>query len=150
MYGGNIMDLQNLCEKAQKRHSEIKGGYEMANVSDVDKERLLAYVLQHHAEISRDPDFLKKIIKGLTTPTQNQKYRLYEGMTEWLEEIIVLLPEEIQAQADVTNVTEQDCAEWLRYIINKYDLTGDDDFMDGLALLMRTNPESWITEDYRL
>lgn len=122
----------------------------MANVSDVDKERLLAYVLQHHAEISRDPDFLKKIIKGLTTPTQNQKYRLYEGMTEWLEEIIVLLPEEIQAQADVTNVTEQDCAEWLRYIINKYDLTGDDDFMDGLALLMRTNPESWITEDYRL
>lgn len=144
------MDLQNLCEKAQKRHSEIKGGYEMANVSDVDKERLLAYVLQHHAEISRDPDFLKKIIKGLTTPTQNQKYRLYEGMTEWLEEIIVLLPEEIQAQADVTNVTEQDCAEWLRYIINKYDLTGDDDFMDGLALLMRTNPESWITEDYRL
>lgn len=144
------MDLQNLCEKAQQRHTDIKGGYEMANVSDVDRERLLAYVLQHHAEISRDPDFLKKIIKGLTTPTQNQKYRLYEGMTEWLEEIIVLLPEEIQAQADVTNVTEQDCAEWLRYIINKYDLTGDDDFMDGLALLMRTNPESWITEDYRL
>ena len=144
------MDLQNLCEKAQQRHSEIKGGYDMANISDIDKERLLAYVLQHHAEISRDPALLKKVIKGLTTPAQDQKYRLYEGMTEWLEEIIVLLPEEIQAQVDVTNVTEQDCAEWLEYIIGKYDLTQDDDFVDGLALVMRTDPDGWTTEDYRL
>lgn len=144
------MDLQNLCEKAQKRHSEIKGGYEMANVSDVDKEKLLAYVLQHHAEISRDSDFLKKVIKGLTTPKQDKKYRLYEGVSEWLQEITALLPTEIQQQADIQNVTEQDCAEWLRYIINKYDLSQDDEFMDGLALVMRTDPESWVSEDYRL
>lgn len=144
------MDLQDLCVEAQKRHSEIKGGYKVANVSEMDKERLLAYALQHHAEISRDPEFLQRVIKGLTTPAQEKEYRLYEGVSEWLEEITALLPTEIQNQAEIANVTEQDCAEWLRYIINKYDLTGDDDFMDGLALLMRTNPESWITEDYRL
>ena len=144
------MDLQNLCEKAQKRHSEIKGGYEMANVSDVDKERLLAYVLQHHAEISRDPDFLKKVIKDLTTPAQDQKYKLYEGIKDWLEEIKILLPTEIQQQADIQNVTEQDCAEWLTYIINKYDFSQDDEFLDGLALVMRTDPDGWVTEDYRL
>ena len=144
------MDLKDLCEKAQKRHSDIKGGYEMANVSDMDKERLLAYALQHHAEISRDPDFLKKIIKGLTTPTQNQKYRLYEGLAEWLEEITALLPTEIQAQADIQNVTEQDCTEWLTYVIGKYDLAEDDEFLDGLALLMRTDPDGWVSEDYRL
>ncbi len=144
------MELEDLCKKAQQRHHEIKGGYEMANVSDVDKERLLAYVLNHHAEISRDPEFLKKVIKGLTTPAQEKKYRLYEGVSEWLEEIKVLLPEEIQKQAEIANVTEQDCVEWLRYIINKYDLTGDDDFMDGLALVMRTDPDGWVTEDYRL
>lgn len=144
------MELEDLCKRAQLRHSEIKGGYEMGNVSDVDREKLLAYVLQHHAEISRDSDFLKKIIKSMTTPAQDQKYKLYEGITEWLQEITTLLPEEIQAQADIQNVTEQDCAEWLTYIIGKYDLTQDDDFMDGLALLMRTDPESWVSEDYRL
>lgn len=144
------MDLQNLCEKAQQRHEDIKGGYKVENVSDVDKEKLLAYVLQHHAEISRDSDFLKRVIKGMTTPAQDQKYKLYEGITEWLEEIKVLLPEEIQKQTDIQNVTEQDCADWLRYIINKYDLSQDDDFMDGLALLMRTDPDGWVTEDYRL
>lgn len=144
------MDLQNLCEKVQQRHSEIKGGYKVENVSEMDKERLLAYVLQHHAEISRDPDFLRKVIKDLTTPAQDQKYKLYEGIKDWLEEIKILLPTEIQNQADIQNVTEQDCAEWLRYIINKYDLTGDDVFLDGLALLMRTDPESWVSEDYRL
>ena len=144
------MDLQNLCEKAQQRHEDIKGGYKVENVSDVDKEKLLAYVLQHHAEISRDPEFLKKVIKGLTTPAQEKKYKLYEGVSEWLQEIKVLLPEEIQKQTDIQNVTEQDCVDWLRYIINKYDLTGDDVFMDGLALLMRTDPESWVSEDYRL
>lgn len=144
------MDLQDLCAQAQKRHTDIKGGYKVENVSDVDKEKLLAYVLQHHAEISRDSDFLKRVIKGMTTPAQDQKYKLYEGITEWLEEIKVLLPEEIQAQADIQNVTEQDCAEWLRYIINKYDLTGDDEFLDGLALVMRTDPDGWVTEDYRL
>lgn len=144
------MDLQDLCAQAQLRHSEIKGGYDMANVSEIDAEKLLAYALQHHAEISRDPDFLKRVIKGLTTPAQDQKYRLYEGMAEWLEEITALLPAEIQAQADIKNVTEQDCAEWLTYIIGKYDFSSDDDFMDGLALVMRTDPESWTTEDYRL
>ena len=144
------MDLQNLCEKAQQRHEDIKGGYKVENVSDVDKEKLLAYVLQHHAEISRDSDFLKRVIKGMTTPAQDQKYKLYEGITEWLEEIKVLLPEEIQAQADIQNVTEQDCADWLTYIIGKYDFSSDDDFMDGLALVMRTDPESWVSEDYRL
>ena len=144
------MDLQNLCEKAQQRHEDIKGGYKVENVSDVDKEKLLAYVLQHHAEISRDSDFLKRVIKGMTTPAQDQKYKLYEGITEWLEEIKVLLPEEIQKQTDIQNVTEQDCADWLRYIINKYDLSQDDEFLDGLALVMRTDPESWVSEDYRL
>lgn len=144
------MDLQDLCAEAQKRHTDIKGGYDMANVSDIDRERLLAYVLNHHAEISRDSDFLKKVIKGLTTPKQDQKYRLYEGMVEWLEEITVLLPTEIQAQADIQNVTEQDCAEWLTYIINKYDFSQDDEFLDGLALVMRTDPDGWTTEDYRL
>ena len=144
------MDLQNLCAQAQKRHTDIEGGYDMANVSEMDREKLLAYVLQHHAEISRDPEFLKRVIKGLTTPAQDQKYRLYEGMVEWLEEIKALLPAEIQQQADIQNVTEQDCAEWLTYIIGKYDLTQDDDFMDGLALVMRTDPESWVSEDYRL
>lgn len=144
------MDLQDLCAEAQKRHTEIKGGYKVENVSEMDKERLLAYVLQHHAEISRDPEFLKRVIKSATTPAQDQKYRLYEGVSEWLQEITVLLPTEIQAQADIQNVTEQDCADWLTYIINKYDLTGDDDFMDGLALVMRTDPDGWVTEDYRL
>ena len=144
------MDLQNLCAEAQKRHEDIKGGYEMANVSDVDKERLLTYVLQHHAEISRDPEFLKRVIKGLTTPVQEKEYRLYEGMVEWLEEITALLPTEIQAQADIQNVTEQDCTEWLAYIIGKYDLSQDDEFLDGLALVMRTDPESWVSEDYHL
>lgn len=144
------MDLQNLCEKAQQRHEDIKGGYKVENVSDVDKEKLLAYVLQHHAEISRDSDFLKRVIKGMTTPAQDQKYKLYEGITEWLEEITALLPTEIQQQTDIKNVTEQDCAEWLTYIIGKYDLTQDDEFMDGLALVMRTDPESWVSEDYRL
>lgn len=144
------MDLQNLCEKAQQRHEDIKGGYKVENVSDVDKEKLLAYVLQHHAEISRDSDFLKRVIKGMTTPAQDQKYKLYEGITEWLEEIKVLLPEEIQAQADIQNVTEQDCADWLTYIIGKYDFSSDDEFLDGLALVMRTDPESWVSEDYRL
>ena len=122
----------------------------MANVSEMDKERLLAYVLLHHAEISRDSEFLKRVIKSVTTPAQDQKYRLYEGVSEWLQEITVLLPTEIQAQADIQNVTEQDCTDWLTYIIGKYDLTGDDTFLDGLALVMRTDPESWITEDYRL
>lgn len=144
------MDIQDLYDLAQQRHPDIKGGYEMANVTDVDKERLLAYVLQHHAEISRDPEFLKRVIKSMTNPAQDQKYRLYEGVSEWLEEIRVLLPEEIQKQADIQNVTEQDCADWLRYIINKYDLTDDDDFVDGLALVMRTDPDSWVTEDYRI
>lgn len=144
------MDLQNLCAEAQKRHTDIKGGYDMANVSDIDKERLLAYVLLHHAEISRDPDFLKRVIKSVTTPAQDQKYRLYEVVSEWLEEITALLPTEIQQQTDIKNVTEQDCAEWLTYIIGKYDLTQDDEFMDGLALVMRTDPESWVSEDYRL
>ena len=144
------MDLQNLCEKVQQRHSEIKGGYKVANVSEMDKERLLAYVLLHHAEISRDSEFLKRVIKGLTTPAQDQKYRLYEGIKDWLEEIKILLPTEIQNQAEIANVTEQDCAEWLRYIINKYDLTGDYEFLDGLALVMRTDPDGWVTEDYRL
>lgn len=144
------MDLQNLCEKAQQRHEDIKGGYKVENVSDVDKEKLLAYVLNHHAEISRDPEFLKRVIKSVTTPAQDQKYRLYEGMVEWLEEITVLLPTEIQAQADIQNVTEQDCAEWLTYIINKYDFSQDDEFLDGLALVMRTDPDGWTTEDYRL
>lgn len=144
------MEFQDLCKKAQQRHSDIKGGYEMANVSEMDQERLLAYVLQHHAEISRDPEFLKKVIKGLTATKQDQKYRLYEGIVEWLQEITALLPKEIQAQADIQNVTEQDCVDWLTYIINKYDLSQDDDFMDGLALLMRTDPDGWTTEDYRL
>lgn len=144
------MDLQNLCAEAQKRHEDIKEGYKVENVSDVDKEKLLAYVLQHHAEISRDSDFLKRVIKDMTTPAQDRKYKLYEGITEWLEEIKVLLPTKIQAQADIQNVTEQDCAEWLTYIIGKYDFSSDDEFMDGLALVMRTDPESWITEDYRL
>lgn len=144
------MDLQNLCEKAQQRHEDIKGGYKVENVSDVDKEKLLAYVLQHHAEISRDSEFLRKVIKDLSTSAQDQKYKLYEGITEWLEEIKVLLPEEIQVQAGIQNVTEQDCAEWLTYIIGKYDFSSDDEFLDGLALVMRTDPESWVSEDYRL
>ena len=144
------MDLQDLCAQAQKRHTDIEGGYDMANVSEIDKERLLTHALNHHAEISRDPEFLKRVIKSVTTPAQDQKYKLYEGIKDWLEEITALLPTEIQNQAEIANVTEQDCAEWLRYIINKYDLTGDDDFMDGLALVMRTDPDSWVSEDYRL
>lgn len=144
------MDLQDLCAEAQKRHTDIKGGYDMANVSDIDRERLLAYVLNHHAEISRDSDFLKKVIKGLTTPKQDKKYKLYEGVSEWLQEITALLPTEIQNQAEIANVTEQDCADWLTYIIGKYDLSQDDEFLDGLALVMRTDPESWVSEDYRL
>ena len=144
------MDLKDLCAEAQKRHSEIKGGYKVANVSEMDKERLLAYALQHHAEISRDPEFLQRVIKGLTTPAQENEYRLYEGVSEWLQEITVLLPTEIQQQADIQNVTEQDCAEWLTYIINKYDFSQDDEFLDGLALVMRTDPDSWVSEDYRL
>lgn len=144
------MDLQDLCAQAQKRHTDIEGGYDMANVSEIDKERLLTHALNHHAEISRDPEFLKRVIKSVTTPAQDQKYKLYEGIVDWLEEIKVLLPTEIQNQADIQNVTEQDCAEWLTYIIGKYDLTQDDEFLDGLALLMRTDPESWVSEDYRL
>lgn len=144
------MDLQDLCAEAQKRHTDIKGGYDMANVSDIDRERLLAYVLNHHAEISRDSDFLKKVIKGLTTPKQDKKYKLYEGVSEWLQEITALLPTEIQNQAEIANVTEQDCADWLTYIIGKYDLSQDDEFLDGLALVMRTDSESWVSEDYRL
>lgn len=144
------MNLKDLCTEAQKRHSEIKGGYKVENVSEMDKERLLAYVLNHHAEISRDSDFLKKVIKGLTTPAQDQKYRLYEGVSEWLEEITALLPTEIQQQVDIQNVTEQDCADWLTYIIGKYDFSSDDEFLDGLALLMRTDPDGWVSEDYRL
>lgn len=144
------MKMKELCALAEQRHTDIEGGYDMANVSDIDRERLLAYVLNHHAEISRDPDFLKKVIKGLTTPAQDQKYRLYEGVSEWLQEITVLLPTEIQQQADIQNVTEQDCAEWLTYIINKYDFSQDDEFLDGLALVMRTDPDGWVTEDYRL
>ena len=144
------MELEDLCKKAQQRHENIKGGYKVENVSDIDKEKLLAHILNHHAEISRDPDFLKRVIKSMTTPAQDQKYKLYEGITEWLEEITALLPAEIQEQADIRNVTEQDCAEWLTYIIGKYDLSQDDDFMDGLALLRRTDPDGWTTEDYRL
>ena len=144
------MELEDLCKKAQQRHHKIKGGYEMANVSEMDKERLLAYVLLHHAEISRDSEFLKRVIKSVTTPAQDQKYRLYEGIAEWLQEITVLLPTEIQAQADIQNVTEQDCAEWLTYIIGKYDFSSDDEFLDGLALVMRTDTDGWVTEDYRL
>lgn len=144
------MDLQDLCKKAQQRHTDIEGGYDMANVSDIDRERLLAYVLNHHAEISRDSDFLKKVIKGLTTPKQDKKYKLYEGVSEWLQEITALLPTEIQNQAEIANVTEQDCADWLTYIIGKYDLSQDDEFLDGLALVMRTDSESWVSEDYRL
>ena len=143
------MELEDLCKKAQQRHHEIKGGYEMANVSEMDKERLLAYVLLHHAEISRDSEFLKRVIKSVTTPAQDQKYRLYEGVSEWLQEITVLLPTEIQAQADIQNVPSK-IAQIGLHIIGKYDLTGDDTFLDGLALVMRTDPESWITEDYRL
>lgn len=45
------MDLQNLCEKAQQRHEDIKGGYKVENVSDVDKEKLLAYVLQDRKSV---------------------------------------------------------------------------------------------------
>ena len=141
------MDLQDLCAEAQKRHTDIKGGYDMANVSDIDRERLLAYVLNHHAEISRDSDFLKKVIKGLTTPKQDKKYKLYEGVSEWLQEITALLPTEIQNQAEIANVTEQDCADWLTYIIGKYDFSSDDEFLDGLALVMRTDPDGWVTED---
>ena len=144
------MKNSELYALAEQRHPEVKGEYETDNISCIDTEKLLAYVLEHHAEISRDPEFLRKVIKGLTTPAQDQKYKLYEGIKDWLEEIKILLPTEIQNQADIQNVTEQDCAEWLRYIINKYDLTGDDVFLDGLALLMRTDPESWVSEDYRL
>ena len=144
------MDLQDLCAQAQKRHTDIEGGYDMANVSEIDKERLLTHALNHHAEISRDPEFLKRVIKSVTTPAQDQKYKLYEGIKDWLEEIKILLPMEIQNQAEIANVTEQDCADWLTYIINKYDLSQDDEFLDGLALVMRTDPDSWVSEDYRL
>ena len=144
------MDLQDLCAQAQKRHTDIEGGYDMANVSEIDKERLLTHALNHHAEISRDPEFLKRVIKIVTTPAQDQKYKLYEGIKDWLEEIKILLPMEIQNQAEIANVTEQDCADWLTYIINKYDLSQDDEFLDGLALVMRTDPDSWVSEDYRL
>ncbi len=144
------MKMKELCALAEQRHPDVKGEYKMDNVSEIDREKLLAHVLNHHAEISRDPDFLKRVIKGMTTPAQDQKYKLYEGITEWLEEIKVLLPEEIQVQAGIQNVTEQDCAEWLTYIIGKYDFSSDDEFLDGLALVMRTDPESWVSEDYRL
>lgn len=144
------MENKELYIIAEQKHPDVKGEYDPDNISCIDTEKLLAHVLEHHAEISRDPEFLKKVIKGLTTPAGEQKYRLYEGIREWLEEIKILLPEEIQDQAEIANVTEQDCAEWLRYIVNKYDLTGDDTFLDGLALVIRTDPESWITEDYRL
>ena len=144
------MKMKELCALAEQRHPDVKGEYKMDNVSEIDREKLLAHVLNHHAEISRDPEFLKKVIKGFTTPAGEQKYRLYEGIREWLEEIKVLLPEEIQNQADIQNVTEQDCVDWLRYIINKYDLSQDDEFLDGLALVMRTDPDSWVSEDYRL
>lgn len=144
------MDLQDLCAQAQKRHTDIEGGYDMANVSEIDKERLLTHALNHHAEISRDPEFLKRVIKSVTTPAQDQKYKLYEGIKDWLEEITALLPTEIQNQAEIANVTEQDCADWLTYIINKYDLSQDDEFLDGLVLVMRTDPDSWVSEDYRL
>lgn len=144
------MKMKELCALAEQRHPDVQGEYKMDNVSEIDKEKLLAHVLWNHAEISRDPEFLRKVIKDLTTPAQDQKYRLYEGVSEWLQEITVLLPTEIQAQAEIANVTEQDCADWLTYIIGKYDLTQDDDFMDGLALVMRTDPDSWVSEDYRL
>lgn len=144
------MKMKELCALAEQRHPDVQGGYKIDNASEIDKEKLLAHVLWNHAEISRDPEFLRKVIKDLTTPAQDQKYKLYEGISDWLQEIKILLPEEIQKQADIQNVTEQDCADWLRYIINKYDLTGDDDFMDGLALVMRTDPDGWVTEDYRL
>ena len=144
------MKMKELCALAEQRHPDVKGEYKMDNVSEIDREKLLAHVLNHHAEISRDPDFLKKVIKSMTTPAQDQKYRLYEGVSEWLQEIKALLPTEIQQQTDIQNVTEQDCVDWLRYIINKYDLSQDDEFMDGLALVMCTDPESWVSEDYRL
>ena len=43
-------------------------------------------------------------------------------------------------------MTEQIAPEWFTIIINKYDLTGDDDFMDELALVMRTDPDNWVSE----
>lgn len=144
------MKMKELCALAEQRHPDVQGEYKMDNVSDIDREKLLAHVLEHHAEISRDPEFLRKVIKDLTTSAQDQKYKLYEGIKDWLEEIKVLLPTEIQNQADIQNVTEQDCVDWLTYIIGKYDLTQDDEFLDGLALLMRTDPDSWVSEDYRL
>lgn len=144
------MKMKELCALAEQRHPDVQGGYKMNNVSEIDKEKLLAHVLEHHAEISRDPEFLRKVIKGLTTPAGDQKYKLYEGIVDWLEEIKILLPEKIQKQAEIANVTEQDCAEWLRYIVNNYDLSDDDIFLDGLALVMRTDPDSWVTEVYRL
>lgn len=144
------MENKELYIIAEQKHPDVKGEYDPDNISCIDTEKLLAHVLWNHAEISRDPDFLRKVIKDLTTPAQDQKYKLYEGIKDWLEEIKILLPTEIQNQAEIANVTEQDCAEWLRYIINKYDLTGDDEFLDGLALVMRTDPDGWVTEDYRL
>lgn len=144
------MENKELYIIAEQKHPDVKGEYDPDNISCIDTEKLLAHVLNHHAEISRDPEFLRKVIKDLTTPAQDQKYKLYEGISDWLEEIKILLPEEIQKQANIQNVTEQDCAEWLTYIIGKYDFTQDDEFLDGLALVMRTNPDSWVSEDYRL
>lgn len=54
------MKMKKLCALAEQRHLDVKGEYKMDNVSEIDREKLLAHVLNHHAEISRDPEFLKR------------------------------------------------------------------------------------------
>lgn len=143
------MKLKDYIKLAEQRHPENRGGFSVKNISKMDTERLLAYLLEHHAEVN-DRYLIRKVIEAMAVPGKEKGYKLYDGIQEWVQDIWDTLPEELKELTDVNNVTEQNCLDWLKYLIDRYDFSDDEEFVDGMALLLSTDPDSWVTEDYSL
>ena len=124
--------------------------YSEKNISDIDRERLLTYVLQYHAEIAADKKLRQLVTEAACVP-KKKKYRLYDNadLIDWLGSVIY---DSNISHAEIDNISEEDCSQFFEYVIDTYgELLGKDEtFLDGLCLLMATEVNGYPTEIYRM
>ena len=126
------------------RIPSIRDGYSIDNLSQIDKQRILFYIVENYPNVAEDSQLREFVVAAAAIP-KKKEYRLYENLISWIQECIY---ESNITFADIENISENDCDAWLEYVFEHYDFSGDDTLLNGIALLMHT-PVDFTSEEYR-
>lgn len=133
--------VKHAIETIKKQNPEIKHGYDLENISDLDKERILWYILQNYPNIAQN-----HILKTMVLVAANKKNDRENKLNEFLHFYFsyVLATECFGVTLKAYHISEADTSDMLEYILSVYpDLWNDMTLLQGIALFTRTSPLNW-------